>query len=153
MKINSFRKNQRGSALLEALVAMLVFSIGIVGLLGLQAASIKNSIDAKYRSEASYMADQIIAQMWIDRVNMDSYVYNETGAACGSTNSGSLGNANVTSWLAQLAGSLPGTASATAQIQISTPFASTRQVKVTVCWKVPQETSTHNFATTAHINQ
>ena len=102
MKNKSFRNGQGGSALLEAVVALVVFSIGIVGLLGLQAASIKNSIDAKYRSDASYMADQIIAQMWIDRANIDSYVYNQTGAACGSTISGSSGNPKVTDWLTGL---------------------------------------------------
>lgn len=152
MKIKSFKKSQEGSALLEALVSILVFSIGIFGLLGLQAASVKNSSDAKYRSDASYLANQIIAQMWVDRANIDGYIYNETGTTCGSTTSGGTGNANVTNWVAQLATSLPGTTSVKGQIQITTPVANTRQVKVTVCWKVPQEDSAHNFATTAHIN-
>lgn len=153
MKNRYFPKRQSGNSLLEALVAILIFSLGLIGLLGLQSASIKNSIDAKYRSDASYFANQIIAQMWVDRTNIDSYAYNETGTVCGTAVGGSSGNANVTSWLAQVANALPGTASTKAQIQVSTPVASTKQVKVTVCWQGPNDTGAHNFATTAHINQ
>ncbi len=77
MKSRPSPRSQRGSALLEALFAILIFSIGLLALVALQAVSIKNSIDAKYRSDASYVANQIIAQMWIDRTpaNLDNYVH------------------------------------------------------------------------------
>lgn len=132
---------------------MLVFSVGLVGLLGLQTVSVKNSIDAKYRSDASYLANQIIGQMWVDRSNIDNYAYNNTGALCGSTTSGSSGNTAVTNWLANISALLPGTSTIYPRIEVSTPIASTKLVKVTVCWKAPKDTSTHNFATTAQINQ
>ena len=60
---------QQGSVLLEGLIAILIFSMGILALVGLQAAAIKNSSDAKYRADASYLANQIIGQMWADRAN------------------------------------------------------------------------------------
>jgi type IV pilus assembly protein PilV len=143
--------SQRGSALLEALFAILIFSIGLLALVALQAVSIKNSIDAKYRSDASYVANQIIAQMWVDRSNLDNYVRNETGAVCNFA--GAAGNANVTAWVAQVAGLLPGSAANGTQIQVTTPAGtSTRLVKVTVCWQGPQEATPHNFAVTARIN-
>lgn len=145
-------RSQRGSVLLEALFAILIFSIGLLALVALQAVSIKNSIDAKYRSDASYVANQIIAQMWIDRTNLDSYAHYTGGSACGFTGTPS-GNASVTGWATQVVGLLPGSASNKTQIQVTTPAGTaTRLVKVTVCWQGPQETSAHNFAVTARIN-
>lgn len=150
--INSQTK-QNGNTLLEALVALLIFSIGLVGILGIQLSSIKNSIDAKYRSDASFLANQIIGQMWVDRSNIDNYAYNDSGATCGSTTSGGAGNTNVTNWLGNLDSVLPGTALAKSKIEISTPIATTKLVKVTICWQSPKDTSAHNFAMTAQINQ
>jgi len=58
------RHIQRGSMLLEALISILIFSIGILGIVGLQANSIKISSDAKYRSDASLLANQYLGSMW-----------------------------------------------------------------------------------------
>lgn len=61
---SSNRNRQRGSMLLEGLISILLFSIGILAIVGLQATSIKISGDAKYRSDASLLANQLIGQMW-----------------------------------------------------------------------------------------
>lgn len=151
MKHRQHHGKERGSVLLEALISILIFSIGILGLVAMQAAAIKNSIDAKYRSDASYLANQIIAQMWVDRTNLDSYSHYPSGTPCTFSGSAST-NAQVTSWAAQAVALLPGAASSKTQIAITTPITGTRQVKVTVCWQSPQETSPHNFVATAQIN-
>ncbi|MEO8543615.1 MAG: hypothetical protein ABI434_08535 [Burkholderiaceae bacterium] len=154
MKSPACPPSQRGSALLEALFAILIFSIGLLALVALQAVSIKNSIDAKYRSDASYVANQIIAQMWIDRTPavLDGYAHYAAGPVCAFTGTAS-GNANVTGWTSQIGGLLPGSAANKTQIQVTTPAGTlTRLVKVTVCWQGPQETTAHNFAVTARIN-
>lgn len=57
---------QQGVVLLESLIAILIFSFGVLGIVGLQAAMIKNTADAKYRSEASYIAQQRIGEIWAD---------------------------------------------------------------------------------------
>ncbi len=148
---------QCGSALLEALIAILIFSMGIIALMGLQAASIKNSIDAKYRADAAYLTNQIIGQMWVDRANLDSYAHNPTaGTVCTPTGAAST-NAYVVAWLNQFTTTtsssfLPGAVSSKQQISVTTPFTNTKQVTVTVCWKGPQEINYHNFVATAQIN-
>jgi type IV pilus assembly protein PilV len=152
MKTSRHLKAPAGSALIEALVALVVFSFGVLGLLGLQATSIKNSGDAKYRSDASYAANQIVAQMWVDRSNIDAYAHYASGPVCAFTGSASA-NTNVAGWLTQIALLLPGASATNTQIQVTTPTASTKQVQVTVCWKTPQDTTAHNFVTTAQINQ
>lgn len=57
---------QCGMALMECLMAMLIFSIGILGLLGLEARAINFSVDAEDRNRASIMANEIASQMWVN---------------------------------------------------------------------------------------
>lgn len=143
---------QGGSVLLEALIAILIFSLGILSLVALQAFSIKSSIDAKYRADAAYFANQIISQMWLDRSNIDNYAHYSNGSDCAFTGSAST-NSNVTAWITEVAKMLPGAGSSKTQINVSTPTTGTKQVQVTVCWQGPQETTAHNFIATAQINQ
>jgi type IV pilus assembly protein PilV len=65
---------QRGVVLLEALIAILLFSMGVLALVGLQGAMIKNTSDAKYRSDASFIAQQRIGVLWADPDNAVAYV-------------------------------------------------------------------------------
>lgn len=56
-------KVQQGSILLEALIAVVIFSFGILAVAGLQAAMIKNTTDATYRAEAAYVVQQYLGEM------------------------------------------------------------------------------------------
>ncbi len=133
------RKAQHGIALLEALVGILIFSIGILAMMGLQAQSIRNTIEAKYRNEAAYLANQIIGQMWVDRANMAGY---DTAGGV---------NLNMTSWRTRVASTLPGitvggTNSPT--ITVAGP-----QVTVTLFWRMPGADSvTRQLSAVAQIN-
>jgi type IV pilus assembly protein PilV len=68
------KSTQRGVLLIEALVAILIFSVGVLAIVGLQANMLKNTADSKYRSEASYIAQARIGQMWADPANLASYI-------------------------------------------------------------------------------
>jgi type IV pilus assembly protein PilV len=61
---NGANSAQRGSVLLEAMVAILIFSVGVLAIIGLQVASVRASGDAKYRAVASVLADELIGRMW-----------------------------------------------------------------------------------------
>jgi len=65
---------QRGVVLLEALIAVLLFSMGVLALVGLQAAMVKNTSDSKYRAEASFIAQQRIGMIWADVTNASLYL-------------------------------------------------------------------------------
>lgn len=71
-------KSQQGMVLLEALVAFLVFSLAVLALVGLQATMMKNSADAKYRAEASFIAQNRVSQMWADPANIANGTYSVT---------------------------------------------------------------------------
>lgn len=65
--------NQKGMVLLEGLIAILIFSIGILGAVGLQATMIKANADAKYRVEAGLIVEQRISNMWVDQLGLANY--------------------------------------------------------------------------------
>lgn len=146
---------QRGSVLLEAFIAILLFSGGILGLMGLQAVSMKNAADAKYRAEASYLANQIIGQMWAaDPATLATYAHNPTtNGACNFTG-GASANANVLAWLGNtgtsgtVAGNLPGATAARQQISIG----ANNVVTVTICWQNPSDPLPRNYVGLAQIN-
>ena len=71
-------KTQKGIVLLEALVAILIFSMGILALVGLQAAMIKNTSDNKYRADASFVAQERIGSMWADPDNLAGFIEDVT---------------------------------------------------------------------------
>jgi type IV pilus assembly protein PilV len=77
---------ERGSFLLEALIAILIVALGILGSVGLLARSMQDIDDAKYRGEAAFLANQLIGQMWVtDRVttNLDANFASSPGTAAG----------------------------------------------------------------------
>jgi type IV pilus assembly protein PilV len=52
-------------ALIEALVSILIFSFGVLGLIGLQASAINFSEDAEDRNRATVLANEIASSMWL----------------------------------------------------------------------------------------
>ena len=52
--------------LIEALVALLIFAFGVLGIVGLQASMTKAQTQAKSRADASLLAQQLIGSMWTD---------------------------------------------------------------------------------------
>jgi type IV pilus assembly protein PilV len=58
------RRTQRGVALIEALVSMLIFSFGVLGLMGLESRAINYSVDADDRNRAALFASEVASSMW-----------------------------------------------------------------------------------------
>lgn len=147
---------QGGVMLLEALIGILIFTVGILGLIGLQAASINAVSDAKYRADAAFLSNQILSQMWADNPgNLASYQSQPTmGAGTCNFSGGVSTNAKVVGWLGSSAqpGSifylLPGTSATTQQILVGTG----NTVKITLCWRPPNATAFHMLVTGSQIN-
>ncbi len=64
---------QRGFLLLEVLIAMLIFSIGVLGIVGLQASMTRAQTGSKFRADASFLAQRLVGTMWSDVTNINSY--------------------------------------------------------------------------------
>ncbi|MDP2761236.1 MAG: prepilin-type cleavage/methylation domain-containing protein [Sideroxyarcus sp.] len=77
LPVQTGKSAQQGVVIIEAMIAILIFSIGVLGIVGMQANMVKNTSDSKYRAEASYIAQQTIGTMWSDMdpvANLDNYV-------------------------------------------------------------------------------
>jgi len=57
----------RGFLLLEVVVALLLFSLGLLGMVQLQARASQLSVDAEDRSRAALLANELVASMWAQR--------------------------------------------------------------------------------------
>jgi type IV pilus assembly protein PilV len=57
---------QRGVALLECLIALLIFSFGVLGIAGLEARAINFSVDSEDRNRAALFASEIASNMWLN---------------------------------------------------------------------------------------
>lgn len=134
------RSRQQGSVVLEALISILLFSIGILAIVGLQAASIKNVAAAKYRTDASLLANQVIGQMWAgDKAN-----------ATLSANFSSPSGAGYIAWADTVAQALPGVSGVPANAPTIAIDAS-NSVTVTVFWQAPDEPAPHNYTAIAVV--
>lgn len=105
MKLNPFSR-QQGATLIEVLVALLVLSIGLLGLAGLQQTSVKSNQSAYYRSQATLLAYDITDRMRANRVDALNGVYDLAlkNQACNPdlNPSGSLAERDKTEWLNSL---------------------------------------------------
>lgn len=126
-------KSQSGVMLIEALIGILIFSIGILALIGMQATAVRNTADARYRSEASFLATEVIGRMWIDIANLGNF----------DKDFGPFAPRDA--WETKVSVTLPGVDLAGATrptIEVNTV---TGEVTVTVFWLQPGETATRRL--------
>lgn len=126
--------SQSGVMLLEVLIGMLLFIIGIMGIMGLQAVSMKHSIDAKYRTEASNLANQIVGRMWTDSGNLGSYAV-AAGAECPAAPANDKDR-----WVCAVKNTLPNATGANAP----TVVVNGTVVTITINWRKDANDPLHN---------
>jgi type IV pilus assembly protein PilV len=115
MRPASFRTapaNQRGVGLIEVLVAVLVLSVGFLGMAALQARSLSMNNSAMARNAATIASYSILDAMRADLVNAETGSYNSTVQAnsCQAT-TGTLASTQLNLWCNQLALTLGASAS------------------------------------------
>ena len=94
----------RGFTLVEALVALLALSIGLLGVAGLQLAGLRANLSASWRSQGTYLAYDILDRMRANRDHRTEYAIG-TGAAPGGATTAA---ADLVSWKSHLGSTLPG---------------------------------------------
>lgn len=75
-------KPQQGFTLVEVLVAIVVLSIGLLGLAGLQATGLRNNHSAYLRTQATLQAYDIIDRMRANVLGQSAYYSTPTGKNC-----------------------------------------------------------------------
>ena len=104
--LNLSKRSQRGTTLIETLVALLVLSIGLLGVAALQVNALQTNQSANVRSQASVLAYDIVDRM---RANRDVALAGGYSVAYGATPTGTaLNELDLQAWKAALANTLPG---------------------------------------------
>ena len=78
---------QQGSSLLEVLVAMLILAVGLLGIAGMQASSMRNVHSGYLRSQATLLSYDVFERMRANRANLAAYA-----VAMGTGTGDGLGN-------------------------------------------------------------
>ncbi|MGA8031393.1 MAG: hypothetical protein WCB48_03290 [Casimicrobiaceae bacterium] len=74
-------RSDGGYVLLEVLISILLFSLGVLGLITIQANAVQAAGEANMRAEAVFAANEITGRMWVDRSNLASYAGTTSVAA------------------------------------------------------------------------
>lgn len=148
---------EKGFSLIEVLVALLVLSIGLLGLAALQTTSLKYNTDSYTRTQATLLAYDIMDRMRSNLTGVSAGNYNVsastapskiaaynscknsasgcgcdlTGANCSTSN---LATYDLGKWYERLAATLPEASTNLATISTSSSGSST-QVIITIRWK------------------
>lgn len=108
------QRHQAGFTLIEVLVSALILSLGLVGVAGLQALSLKNNQSAYHRSQASALAYDLADRMRTNVAGANSGFYVPAQAAfnasCSTTAGCSVQDSaenDLAEWNAALAANLP----------------------------------------------
>ncbi len=121
--------------LIEVLISVLVFSLGVLTIVGLQAASVQQSTKAKYRADATLLANDLVGRMWVTDRKFETL---SEGFA--------TGGGGYAQWLENVAAALPGAADNPPEVTVESvdgggapPSDPSSLVTITMRWKPPQD--------------
>ena len=117
--------------LLEVLVCILIFSFGLLGIVGLHARALQYSAASEDRTKAAMMADELVTAMW-------------------SAGTQSLPTATITAWQNRLqASTLPSATGncGTTTTPITCIIDGSGNVTITVTWTPPATGQTNQYIT------
>jgi type IV pilus assembly protein PilV len=115
---------------LEALVSILIFMLGLIALLGVATQAVNHLGQSKYRNDASYLAGELLGEMWISPGTPTAFVASSI----------------YTDWEGRVAATLPaGTVTNTV---------TGTQISLDIAWADKKDSSvTHHYQTTAQISK
>lgn len=173
------KRSQQGVMLIEALIALLIFSLGILGMVAMGSVAIAAQSDSQYRTEAANYANEIVAQM---AVELQQGAYNSTlnafdpnpallafahqptsGGYCSFAGAPSA-NPAVVDWVSRITGAvdtkraLPGATNVSQQITVDqTAGSGFNRVTVTICWQPPSSAAVafspmHRYELVSYVN-
>lgn len=114
-------KKQSGVLLIEAMIAILIFSFGLLGLVGLQVSATQSSMHAEERIQASLAANNMVSMLWVRQSLTHASVA-----------------ADVAAWKASVAANA-GLPNATGDVTIAGNVAT-----ITITWKAPSKKASDN---------
>lgn len=116
---------QAGVALLEALIAILLFSFGLLGIIGLQAKAQQFSVDSEDRTRAALFANELSSLMWMQK-------------------SADVAAADVAAWQGRIAASGSGLTNGDGSYSFDS---ATKLATIIITWKTPWKKAAEQSST------
>ena len=162
--------SQQGVFLIEALLGILIFSLGVLAMVALGTAAVSAQSDAQYRTEAATLVNEIASEIALKanrlpqptpaatlaalNASLLPFQHNAGGPTCNFTAAPSA-DPLVTNWtnkmLVDTPPALPGVSALGLQIDTTT-LAAFSGVRVTVCWQAPADKSVRSHTLVTYIN-
>lgn len=156
--------SQQGIMLIEAIIGLLIFLIGVLAMLSLQATALAVQADAQYRAEAGHLVDRMLGTINtsvtrdaagnVNPASLATFQHQPTGAIASCNYSGGAsGNAAVTDWVNAITTTattrLPGSTAAMQQILVNGAY---NQVSVSICWQGANDKVPRKHTVISYIN-
>lgn len=129
-QVRATRRRSCGVSLIEVLVVIVLFSFGLIGMVGLQAKAVQNSVSAEDSARAALLANDIVSTMW-------------------TSGTVSLPTATLSDWNTQVADTTArGLPNGSGTVTVTSGVAT-----VTVTWRAPHEPSgtVHSYTTQVQL--
>lgn len=157
---------QSGVFLLEALIGVLVFSIGVLAMVALASTAVAMQADAQYRAEAMNLAQRLSSDIWtgVDRTketvngaemsvvtatSLQQYQHAPGGSDCAFTGADSTRQV-VLDWADAVRAALPGSGNGMQQIAVDA--ATSNQARITICWQAPTDNKIRQYTLVTYVN-
>jgi type IV pilus assembly protein PilV len=137
MKTSAPRRRQQGIAMVEAMVAILLLAIGLIGTVGMQARAVAAMNDAGQRAEATMAAEKLLGVMNADAANLPNYALALNGTP----------TPTILPWVTETRTFIPG-----AKLSVVlTPQTRRTQVDITIKWTRKAGDPENQHLVTAYI--
>jgi len=133
------QRGQRGIALLEAMLAIVILGIGLLGTVGMQARAYSALSDAGMRAEATLAAEKLIGVINTDVANVAQYNLAENGAA----------NDTLAPWVLETKAAIPGAVLSVAVLD--QPAQNRYQVDISIRWQRKARSEANRHRVTSYI--
>lgn len=132
-------KKKKGIFIIEAVIAILIFMIGVLGIIRYQGETILATSQSQYRITASFLADTLLGDVWL---------YKNQLASFGSSD-------EYDNWMNQVSQYLPGidldpSSGTRPDVSVSTSANGITTVTITIRWQAPGATIS-NYVVTSTI--
>ena len=164
--MKTYAHSQQGVFLIEALIGILVFSLGVLAMVALGTATVSAQSDAQYRTEAATLANEIASRLTLraDRspqataadtltalnASLLPFLHNAGGAVC-NFNDAASGEVLVTDWADKVIAALPGVTARSLQVD-TTSLAAFSGVRITVCWQGSTDSAVRSYDLVTYVN-
>lgn len=140
---------QGGFTIIEVLVSLLIFSVGLLGVVSMFGTAVRTSTSAEFRTMAAMMASDLIGRMW-----MSDRRYTTLQATYGSANEGG----GYVAWKNMVTQSgLPDAASLSPTVTFATvggggsAAVNSSVATITIFWRMPGDADVHQYVAVAQM--